>query len=405
MTYERINFVDQSVERPRTYEMTHNADGSVTLVDSFGLINELGTPINADTMNHLEDGIDSKQDKLVAGDNIILEKNVISAKSGSMAIGTIISVNASDNYVPDGCLPCDGAEYSQIQFNDLWNNFLINDYLKTCTYSDYEADLTTYGQCSKFAVDSSNGKFKVPTINKVLTDIADTVGVLGNGKVIEYTNGTDTFSLVDTRENGIFPKTNAIGLNVGENTPTSGGTLSKHYTGIGLSQNEETSGIIADTTNTKTYSELRFFVVVANGQTNQSMMDWSAWASSLQSRLNIDITNISDVGKSNITDLLSPDYSAGVEKVWGETYTAEVSGWLYYAIRFATKASTTIDDYTCLWIDEIPVGVAGGQQGGANSANSGLVKIAKGSTYRTANPTGTGYSTQCIRFYPDKGVN
>ena len=57
MTYERINFVDQSVERPRTYEMTHNADGSVTLVDSFGLVDELGTPINADTMNHLEDGI------------------------------------------------------------------------------------------------------------------------------------------------------------------------------------------------------------------------------------------------------------------------------------------------------------------------------------------------------------
>ena len=57
MTYERINFVDQSVERPRTYEMTHNADGSVTLVDSFGLVDELGTPINADTMNHIEDGI------------------------------------------------------------------------------------------------------------------------------------------------------------------------------------------------------------------------------------------------------------------------------------------------------------------------------------------------------------
>lgn len=57
MTYERINFVNQSVERPRTYEMTHNPDGSVTLVDSFGLVDELGTPINADTMNHLEDGI------------------------------------------------------------------------------------------------------------------------------------------------------------------------------------------------------------------------------------------------------------------------------------------------------------------------------------------------------------
>ena len=77
MTYERINFKDQSVERPRTYEMTHNADGSITLTDSFGLVNELGTPINADTMNHIEDGIDSKQDQLIAGDNIVLENNDI----------------------------------------------------------------------------------------------------------------------------------------------------------------------------------------------------------------------------------------------------------------------------------------------------------------------------------------
>ena len=157
---------------------------------------------------------------------------------------------------------------------------------------------------------------------------------------------------------------------------------------------------------TETTDELfEHFVVVANGQTNKAMMDWSAWASSLKGRLNTDVTNITAVGRTNITDMLNPDYSAGVEKVWGETYTADVSGWLYYAIRFATNSSSTIDDYTCLWIDEVPVGVGGGQKGTSASCNSGLVKIGKGSTYRTADPAGTGYSTQCIKFYPDKGVN
>lgn len=57
MAYIKNTWVDQKVERPRTYEMINNSDGSVTLVDSLGLVEELGTPVNADNMNHIEDGI------------------------------------------------------------------------------------------------------------------------------------------------------------------------------------------------------------------------------------------------------------------------------------------------------------------------------------------------------------
>lgn len=57
MEYTKNTWVDQNVERPRTYEVTNNQDGSITLTDSFGLVTELGTPVNADNMNHIEDGI------------------------------------------------------------------------------------------------------------------------------------------------------------------------------------------------------------------------------------------------------------------------------------------------------------------------------------------------------------
>ena len=151
------------------------------------------------------------------------------------------------------------------------------------------------------------------------------------------------------------------------------------------------------------------YICVGNALIKSSVIDAETAVGEIRhfetNKANIDLDNLSKVGKSNVTDILSPDYTAGIEKVWGQTYTAEVSGWLYYAIRFATTTSSTIDDYTCLWIDEIPISIAGGQKGTSASANSGLVKIAKGSTYRTANPDGTGYSTQCIRFYPDKGAN
>lgn len=57
--YQRINFKDQNVERPKTYDVTNNPDGSITLIESFGNVEELGTPINQENMNHLEDGIDA----------------------------------------------------------------------------------------------------------------------------------------------------------------------------------------------------------------------------------------------------------------------------------------------------------------------------------------------------------
>ena len=42
----------------------------------------------------------------------------------SMPIGTIYPLACSANYVPEGSLPCDGAEYTKAQFNDLWGNYL-----------------------------------------------------------------------------------------------------------------------------------------------------------------------------------------------------------------------------------------------------------------------------------------
>lgn len=57
--YQRINFKDQNVERPKTYDVTNNPDGSITLIESFGNVEELGTPINQENMNHIEDGIDA----------------------------------------------------------------------------------------------------------------------------------------------------------------------------------------------------------------------------------------------------------------------------------------------------------------------------------------------------------
>lgn len=75
-------------------------------------------------------------------------------ESSAMPIGAIYPLACSANYVPEGSLPCDGAEYTKAQFNDLWENYLTatTPLLLTCTYSEYASDISTYGQCGKFAV-------------------------------------------------------------------------------------------------------------------------------------------------------------------------------------------------------------------------------------------------------------
>ena len=40
-------------------------------------------------------------------------------------IGTIFPLNSTISYTPEGCLPCDGTEYSKTQFPQLWDNYLI----------------------------------------------------------------------------------------------------------------------------------------------------------------------------------------------------------------------------------------------------------------------------------------
>jgi hypothetical protein len=102
MAYVKNIWVDQDVERPKTYEVTNNQDGSITLTDSFGLVTELGTPVNAVNMNHIEGGIESNDirigdlDDLIttAKDNLVDAVNEI-AGSGDKADTDLSNLTAT----------------------------------------------------------------------------------------------------------------------------------------------------------------------------------------------------------------------------------------------------------------------------------------------------------------------
>lgn len=52
---------DRIVERPRTYEKIENPDGTITLTPSPGQVIQEGTPVNAENMNNIEQGIEDTQ--------------------------------------------------------------------------------------------------------------------------------------------------------------------------------------------------------------------------------------------------------------------------------------------------------------------------------------------------------
>lgn len=253
----------------RTYSInnTYKEKELVITVDENNELKLYRSSVNGNTGHELTDT------------NYWVEENI----GAGMPVGTIFSHTCSASFVPENSLPCNGTEYTQAQFPALYTNWLVSGSLNTCTYEEYESDISTYGKCAKFGLDTTNAKFKVPTIpdgthiQQAMTD--DELGKSYNAGL------PDLAVLIKTQV---------------QDTLTSGTTY------INTVQTEAVA--------------LRYFVVVATGSINQSEMDWSAWASSLQSKLNADHSNDTKPyiietyvnGKSGYIT-----YSNGLHEEWG----------------------------------------------------------------------------------------
>lgn len=123
MAYIKNTWVDQEVERPRTYQKEDHADGSFTLIDDFGLVSELGTPVNADNMNHIEEGIGEHEERITALENL---PNDYVKKSGDTMTGILYIEGGTNTHIKQisteietGVTP---AEHQYINFSLLDKN-------------------------------------------------------------------------------------------------------------------------------------------------------------------------------------------------------------------------------------------------------------------------------------------
>ena len=71
-----MQWVDRKVERPNSFVMQNNSDGTITLIPSPGTIQQVGTPLNAENLNG---AIDYSRSKIVTN---------ISAVEGNLQLTT-----------------------------------------------------------------------------------------------------------------------------------------------------------------------------------------------------------------------------------------------------------------------------------------------------------------------------
>ena len=110
-------------------------------------------------------------------------------------IGSLFWSFAAADYVPDYALACDGTEYSSAMFTGLWNSYLTADVPKLLTknYTQYQADITEYGNCAAFGVEHSISAVHSGT---TITEVAVTMATWENkvtdvGEYVFSYDGTD----------------------------------------------------------------------------------------------------------------------------------------------------------------------------------------------------------------------
>lgn len=258
--------------------------------------------------------VDTEKHELRVHDGLTQGGFKVGSGTGALIIGQILEVVGTADYTPVGCLLADGAEYTKAQFPNLWADFLTGTpKLQTCTYTEYANQIAEFGFCNKFAVDTTNETFKVPTRNKyrklvkkivngtTWANLYDDGWVEQGGLSNDTTNASNQFATIT-----LPVQMSDINYVVGVTKRTTD-TGSNYYYGVRVKKASLTTtsfDVLADSSDgfawkvsgyttipDSTANITREFVVVANGTLNQEQMDWSAWASSLAGKANIDLSN------------------------------------------------------------------------------------------------------------------
>lgn len=262
-----------------------------------------------------------------------------------------------------------------------------------CSEEEYNADVSTYGQCGKFVVGADY--VRIPKITRfvgatiTLSEIGKTYAEsLPNitGELVEFVHGKESHT-----SSGAFKTTFTANGNIG-----SGSGISYDNTDFDASLSSSTyqDGAKVQPDHTK----FPYYMVVSTeGQTAEVQIDINKIYEDMNLRANSDLSNVINA-TSNFRNMSTvwglPDYSAGVSQTYNTQYTAPSNGFIYIGFYTGDKSSR----YITLTINSVDVMYA---QANDYNCSFSMFPLEKGDVYqikRTAD-----VARLVIVFYPMKG--
>jgi len=425
MSYTKNTWVDQDVERPRTYEVTNNQDGSITLTDSFGLVQELGTPVNAVNMNHIEDGIDGcaiRKHNLTetfnlgewvlggTGDDEGIYKSLIANNVGnaltddtkwekvkmggsSRNVGEIISstlpLTDAGLHLLDGSLLQYGIYKEFIDYiAELHTSNPNANYF--CTETEWQNSVTTYGSCGKFVYDSTNNTVRLPKVSDILQGTTD-VSALGDlveaglpnitGNQLTGVNSNNDY--VANVGGGAF-KNNTAYYNASGAYGAESARVLNLFTQLNFDASRSSS-IYGNSTTVQPQTIKAFvYIVIANSTKTDIQVDIDEITTDLNGKADTDLTNTTDSAKVLMSGMGMPSnkYINLTLGASGTTYTAPANGYFIFGKRCSAN-NQYLGTYSDGLYSRIEVW---GQSG--NYCSTGIIPVKKGQAVKVTYSAG-----------------
>lgn len=141
MAYVKTDWVDRVVEKPNTFIVTQNSDGTITLTPAPGQVVERGTPFSANNMNKIEEELENISGRYIPKDvDGTIEGNLEVTKDfhcKTLYTNMLIPKVGSELVVQGSLMPLSHGVYV---IGGVSNHFLeawINNLKTRSVYSDY----------------------------------------------------------------------------------------------------------------------------------------------------------------------------------------------------------------------------------------------------------------------------
>lgn len=277
--------------------------------------------------------VDTEKHELRVHDGVTQGGFKIGGGSGSgRNIGDIFYTTRTDTALA-GAVECNGGTYSTADYtgDGSIGELLAGGKLDYISLTDYATAISTKGWCDKIGWDGTGTtSFRVPTLTPHIIQ-KNNIPVVGNGKNIGWTDGTNEYSGTGTTYTGAGI-TGIFGENVSKTLPATASGSSyepsqnKMY---GVSTDPTKSGIIADTSDT---AQLRVMFQLFNGTTDEAVATVGTVVAQVGELRNM--SNITPTGKETVVGWGMPDYSAVVSMTSGSS--APKNGW---AVAYGVNAN------------------------------------------------------------------